>query len=439
MSARVLHLADLHLDSAYGGRPATRSALRRATLEALDRAFAFAVDEGLDAVVVAGDAFDDAGLGHECRTRLRTGVAALARAGVHFVYATGNHDPGGPGAEARRLGLERLGSAARERVHVALDGRAQRFVLPRDGRDALEVSAVGHEHARVTDDLSARLRGWTRDDLPRLAVLHTQVGAARGADDHAPYAPSSRDSLARVGAHYLALGHVHVRGRVDPGLQAWYPGNLQGRSARESGPKGGLLVELDADGVLQDPRFVPFAGIEHRTVDLGFADEEARGADDVLHAAARALHVLPEPIHAPALVLRARVSGRLAPSLERDLADRSARAALEDTVRDELTAAGAAGELLEVELGLGSRALPASEDALLDALLASPSAAREALELARAIELGAEAADGLALDGSLPASTDAGERRRRIAELAPGLQAEVLRRISGADGAEPGR
>ena len=70
-------------------------------------------------------------------------------------------------------------------------------------------------------------------------------------------------------------------------------------------------------------------------------------------------------------MLRARVSGRLAPSLGRDLADRSARVALEDAVRDELTAAGGTEELLEGELGRGPRALPPSDDALLDALPAT--------------------------------------------------------------------
>ena len=63
-------------------------------------------------------------------------------------------------------------------------------------------------------------------------------------------------------ADYWALGHVHVRGRIDPAVPAYYSGNLQGRHAKETGAKGGLLVELDADGLDGDPEFVALAPVE---------------------------------------------------------------------------------------------------------------------------------------------------------------------------------
>ena len=56
---RFLHLADLHLETSFGGRPTTRERLRRATREAFEAAVALAVREKLHAVVVAGDLFDD--------------------------------------------------------------------------------------------------------------------------------------------------------------------------------------------------------------------------------------------------------------------------------------------------------------------------------------------------------------------------------------------
>ena len=270
MTVRVLHLADLHLDSAYGGRPGTRTVLRQATMESFDRAIALALDEELDVVVLAGDAFDEGALGHEYRSRFRAGVRRLASAGVHFIYATGNHDPGGAGSVARRLDLPGGSRALHSRIHLALDERPRQLVLERDGRPALEVCAIGHGSARVTEDLAPRLGQWSTNDLPRLCVLHTQVGGANGAGEHAAYAPSSAQSLARIDAHYWALGHVHVRGRAAPNIEAWYPGNVQGRNPKESGPKGGLLVELDAGGVASDVRFVALAGVEHRTYDLDF-------------------------------------------------------------------------------------------------------------------------------------------------------------------------
>ena len=51
------------------------------------------------------------------------------------------------------------------------------------------------------------------------------------------------------GFHYWALGHVHTRSvlAAEPVTVA-YPGNPQGRNARETGPRGCLQVEVDRNG-----------------------------------------------------------------------------------------------------------------------------------------------------------------------------------------------
>jgi DNA repair exonuclease SbcCD nuclease subunit len=65
--------------------------------------------------------------------------------------------------------------------------------------------------------------------------------------------------LAQKNYSYWALGHVHRREEV--GREPWivFPGNLQGRHARESGPKGFTLVTVD-DGSI--------AKVEHRDADV---------------------------------------------------------------------------------------------------------------------------------------------------------------------------
>ena len=74
-----------------------------------------------------------------------------------------------------------------------------------------------------------------------IGVLHTSCD---GRPPHAPYAPCSVQELAARGYQYWALGHVHIHEFVcrDPWIV--YPGNLQGRSVRECGPKGALLVDV---------------------------------------------------------------------------------------------------------------------------------------------------------------------------------------------------
>ncbi len=74
-------------------------------------------------------------------------------------------------------------------------------------------------------------------------LLHTCVDGREGDEPYAPY------SLANLRAReygYWALGHIHTREilyRDDPWIV--FPGNLQGRHACESGPKGCMLVTVD--------------------------------------------------------------------------------------------------------------------------------------------------------------------------------------------------
>ena len=271
MAIRFLHLADLHLDSAYGGSAATAERLRQATLEALERAASFAIDAGLDAVLIAGDAFDDERLGYESRAVFRREIARLAGAGISVVYITGNHDPGTATGRAAglRLGSD-LGSARGGRtapIHAVLNGEPQSILLHKQsGEEAAIVVAAGHNTSRITDNLAAQMRPAlekaAQQTLPTIGLLHTQVGSAAGSDGHQPYAPCSVQDLKATGADYWALGHVHVRSRVHEAAPAYYSGNLQGRHAKETGPKGGLLVELDADGLGGEPEFIAFAPVE---------------------------------------------------------------------------------------------------------------------------------------------------------------------------------
>jgi hypothetical protein len=93
------------------------------------------------------------------------------------------------------------------------------------------------------------------------------VGGAREGDEHHPYAPSQLSTLMTSGYHYWALGHIHLRQCLSDAPAVHYPGNLQGRTARERGPKGGLLVDLSRP---EAPRvdFRAFAPVRFETLEV---------------------------------------------------------------------------------------------------------------------------------------------------------------------------
>ena len=109
----------------------------------------------------------------------------------------------------------------------------------------LEVALHGRsfKEAATTENLALGypdpVPGWLN-----IGVLHT---ALEGNTVHAHYAPCSMAELEAKGYQYWALGHVHEH-RIWRGKSTVvFPGNLQGRHIRETGPRGAVLVT--ADGV----------------------------------------------------------------------------------------------------------------------------------------------------------------------------------------------
>lgn len=258
---RFLHLADVHLDTPFAGRSdEVRRRLREASREALRRAVACALAERVDAVLLAGDLFDGERMSFQTERFLVDELARLHEARIPVVYAAGNHDPGRDAQRTRPL-------AWPPNVHLVGDAEPRSVVVrDRDGRECGHVTAAGHASRRETGDLAAAFPP-ARGDLPQIALLHAQVVGSRGADEHEPYAPTTLQRLVASGYDYWALGHVHVRQMLAAAPAVHYSGNTQGRTHRESGPKGGLLVEVQR-GARAKAWFHAFGPVRFETVQV---------------------------------------------------------------------------------------------------------------------------------------------------------------------------
>ena len=236
-SFRFLHAADVHLDSplrglrGYPGADAER--YRTATREAFDRLVETAVDEQVDFLVVAGDLYDGDWRDFSTGLHFVSRMARLADAGIPVYLLHGNHDA--ESVITRRLELP-------ANVHVFGAREPQTFAL-----DDLRVAVHGQsfvERAVVENLVPAY-----PDPVPgafNVGVLHT---ALEGMSGHARYAPCSLAELAAKGYDYWALGHVHQRHVLHERPHVVFPGNLQGRHVRETGPKGACLVTVCAHEV----------------------------------------------------------------------------------------------------------------------------------------------------------------------------------------------
>jgi len=241
---RFLHAADLHLDSRFAGLshipPAVRSLLRESTFAALGRLVGVAVKEEVDFVVISGDVYDTADSSLQGQLRFQDALQELGKHGISVFLIHGNHDP---------LDGPRLASPPPAHVTVFGSGTpAHAFAYRRkDGKEVAVVSGLSYPTAKVTENTSYVFRRKPGSGLFHIALHHCNVD---GDLQHETYAPCSRRDLIEREYDYWALGHIHTRSVLHERPYIVYPGNIQGRSIKETGPKGCYVAEVDEDGAV---------------------------------------------------------------------------------------------------------------------------------------------------------------------------------------------
>lgn len=232
---RILHAADLHIDSQIRVRSSHtsegfRDQIAGATRAAFTSMVDLAVDQKVDAVILAGDIFDGRWRSYATRRVFIEAMGRLHDEGVPVVMASGNHDA----ASVLAADLQLPPSAHQLSVHAP-----ESFRVPDTN---LIVHGQGYAVPAITENLT---RSYPRP-VPgsvNVGVLHANVG---GSTDHDNYAPCSSADLRALDYDYFALGHIHQRQEyLESGaIFAAYPGNIQGRHIRETGPKGASIVTL---------------------------------------------------------------------------------------------------------------------------------------------------------------------------------------------------
>ena len=237
---RWLHAADLHLDSPlrgleqYEGAPV--EALRGATRRALENLVRLAIAERVAFVVIAGDVYDGDWQDFNTGLFFDRQMRCLRDARIPVYVIRGNHDAQNRMTKTLRLpdNVRYLANDRPETVEVAGAG-----VL---------LHGQGFEKAAVTADLSQGYPQAVKGHC-NIGLLHT---CATGRDGHEPYAPCNVGDLSAKGYDYWALGHIHAAENLAPAGDPpiCFPGNLQGRHAREVGPKGCTLVTVENGAVV---------------------------------------------------------------------------------------------------------------------------------------------------------------------------------------------
>lgn len=298
-SYRLVHAADLHLDSPFRGLRETAPAavgemLREATFRAFENIVDLCIREQAHGLLIAGDVYDGADRSLRAQLRFVQGLERLAAGGVRAFICHGNHDPL-DGWEAR----------------LTLPPTAHRFgptveAVPLDPNDPASPLICGISYATrdVRDNLVLR---FPPPDAfrPTVGLLHANVGNDTG---HEPYAPCRLEDLLDTGYTYWALGHVHTRHVWDENRTVVaYPGNPQGRHPDEPGARGVLVAEIAA-GRRTVVRFEPVDLVRWTTTPVSIDSLETE--QHLLDATTTALEAALEAAEGRSVVVRLTLTGR---------------------------------------------------------------------------------------------------------------------------------
>lgn len=294
---KIVHAADLHLDSplrglcAYEGAPTQE--VRLATRRALGSLVDLCLEEGASLLLIAGDLYDGDFRDYSTALAFTDQMSRLKEGGTRVVWLRGNHDAQNritkhlrAAPHVKELQVAAPETFVAEDLGIAVHGQGYR------DRDTVDNLALGYP---------APLSG-----LLNIGLLHTALDGRQG---HAPYAPCTLSQLLARGYDYWALGHVHQREVLSEEPWVVFPGNLQGRHIRETGPKGATLIHIEAGRITRvEPRTLDHVRFHLIEVDAS----PYQKLTEVLDHLARVLRSAREEAEGRVVAARVRVVGATA-------------------------------------------------------------------------------------------------------------------------------
>jgi exonuclease SbcD len=236
---KFIHAADIHLDSPLQGLSRYESApvdsIRNACRRAFKNLIDLAIEEKVAFILLAGDLYDGNWKDYSTGIFLSQQMGKLNQHDIQVFAVAGNHD-------------------AANRMTKALDTPSNMKILSGAKVETIkleELSVAIHGRSFKTQHVDENLAAGfcaAEKGMFNIGLLHTSLDGREG---HANYAPCTLDDLRSKGYQYWALGHIHKQEIVSKDPFVVFPGCIQGRHIRETGPKGCIVVTVEEETVTE--------------------------------------------------------------------------------------------------------------------------------------------------------------------------------------------
>ena len=278
MAFKLVHFADLHLDTQFAGLLPEQAAgrrRRRALRDTLTRIVELVTRAGARALLCAGDLYEHERFSPDTVAFLRASFERLYP--VPVVIAPGNHDWYGPASVYAQVEWS-------PNVSVFRESRPTPLVLD----DGLTLWGAAHCAPANT---SGFLDGFRVDrGGVNIGLFHAAERSWLQAQEEgkSPHAPFTQEQVAASGLDYAFLGHFH-RPRDDAEHHYSYPGNPCPLSFGEDGDRAALVAAVQGDGTVTIERHqVAATEVHDVSVDVG----GCASVDDVRRRVAAATRAL---------------------------------------------------------------------------------------------------------------------------------------------------
>ena len=295
---KLIHTADLHLDSAFRSRFTKEEAenRRQKQLMAWKELLSFAVEKRVQGILIAGDLFDSPVVSHGTMDFFLSTMAEHPE--ISFFYLRGNHDTentfrfqenlpknlflfSDKGKKYRlndRLLLAGVEYGTKDISFGENEGATQ-------GAGQAAEQAVGQEIIRGAEALSkneteseeeSKFLKLKEEDC-NILLLHGALyqGTPKG-DSLQGEEGIFLKNLEKLPLSYIALGHIHKggEGKLNNGALWAYPGCLQGRGFDEEGERGFLYLKVEEEKKEIRKEFIPIKQGEFRILEIELLEDE---------------------------------------------------------------------------------------------------------------------------------------------------------------------
>lgn len=292
---RFVHFADAHIDIANYGRRDPESGLPVRVmdfLQALDQIVARAIEEQVDLVLFAGDAYKDRNPQPTFQREWGKRMMRLSEAGIPTVLLVGNHD--NAPASGRAHTMQEYSTLQVPHLHVAdaltllgpedlglplqivtIPWIARNRMMARSEMTGLTPDEMLLEIEERVSQIVERLVAGADPELPLILLAHASVQGAKWGSERTVMLGQelilSRSLVADPRWDYVALGHIHRHQSLNEERHPpiVYPGSIERIDFGEAREEKGFVLAMVSRGA-SDWHFVrldtrPFIDVEVET------------------------------------------------------------------------------------------------------------------------------------------------------------------------------